>query len=1071
MKAKTGTLALRGAGAALLVTTALHAQGEFVNFEEPQVKPITVATLELGGVPKSFALVCNTPDNSVEVYEGAAPFVFVARVPVGLSPVSVRWNPLAQRFYTCNFLGDSVTAVRLDDAAGVLVPVVERTVRVGDEPTDIAFPFPGEAWVALHSRSRIARVQASDLATLGETVLQKPDPFQPKLITAVKAPRALATLADGRFFALNTQGGHTGSGYDLDLYVEDPHNPPAGSTKHVHLVGQMGTTNTAFALDGLNRRMFVVGGSAQNGGVGVVAVSTEPLGFVQSRLWVVDTQPNGNLDGAPPAVVPEATPSATPNFSLFQSIDLNREYVTGNSAPIPVPLAERVSQPTDVLLVESQPGVVAFVVVACFGSDKVLVLSPDATQNGGYRRAHVDLGVNDPSSGYGAVGPRGLALDPLTGLVWVENRLDHSLAIFSPATPTIVARRNLRQDPTPVPIREGRPFLYSAPLTSGSGMVACASCHVDGRTDGQQWNLGSIGSPLEPIPDKLLDNDDPTFPIEFETAKGVMITQTLQGLVNSNIEDLATQYVTSNAPYHWRGDKPGFQDFNEAFHNLQGMPDLNAGTGLPPAGLSAQQMDQYTTFINTIHYPPNPEQPRTRVYGGSLGANPDDLEQGSGALYGMKLYHIAPSMGPRACVHCHTLPEGSSNTFVLDFGTTGGLLPVSRQNPRENAAVRGLFQREQALIDSFDQTRPSDWTRVAEFGLTHDGIRVIPGAKDQRSINDFDAGFELGDSAAITALMRLRRLNMFLRQFDWGVAPIIGWTMTVDSTHPIDAAMLADMRAAVEEANAGLAVHFRTSGAPQGYYYDVTSSPAVYRRVGGLNALSEAQLLALVQTPDDRLIFQSTPAGSERRVAHVTGNPNVLPGPGPTDVELLPMVPSTSFVDVTRFTAFLDPFPNSPGDFKSIKAMRALEDAARADGIVGVAAQPRHEPPRRFRVAGNDIRIGAKLGLGMDVGTSGSGTTKWLWLDLAPTKYRHVSPAGELVVWETTEELDPKMTMEFLNGGPELNVVRQVSDGDLSVAGQLDPSSWNGFLVDVLNQNGTSVLNPPRKPLSIGDAR
>jgi hypothetical protein len=63
------------------------------------------------------------------------------------------------------------------------------------------------------------------------------------------------------------------------------------------------------------------------------------------------------------------------------------------------------------------------------------------------------------------------------------------------------------------------------------------------------------------------------------------------------------------------------------------------------------------------------------------------------------------------------------------------------------------------------------------------------------------------------------------------------------------------------------------------------------------------------------------------------------------------------------------------------------------------------------------------------------------------------------------------MTMEFLNGGPELNVVRQVSDGDLSVAGQLDPSSWNGFLVDVLNQNGTSVLNPPRKPLSIGDAR
>jgi hypothetical protein len=34
-------------------------------------------------------------------------------------------------------------------------------------------------------------------------------------------------------------------------------------------------------------------------------------------------------------------------------------------------------------------------------------------------------------------------------------------------------------------------------------------------------------------------------------------------------------------------------------------------------------------------------------------------------------------------------------------------------------------------------------------------------------------------------------------------------------------------------------------------------------------------------------------------------------------------------VDVTRFTAFIDPTPNIPDDFGKVAAMRALEDAAR----------------------------------------------------------------------------------------------------------------------------------------------
>src|SRR5262249_47924113 len=123
-----------------------------------------------------------------------------------------------------------------------------------------------------------------------------------------------------------------------------------------------------------------------------------------------------------------------------------------------------------------------------------------------------------------------------------------------------------------------------------------------------------------------------------DNGKGPMITQSLQGLLNFEVAK-GTSLVT-NAPYHWRGDKPDFQAFNEAFVGLQGLPDLNDGdpSTEPNAGVTAQEMDQFTEFINSINYPPNPLEPRTRVYEGSLGGlnNLNSLtETGSGTLVGL----------------------------------------------------------------------------------------------------------------------------------------------------------------------------------------------------------------------------------------------------------------------------------------------------------------------------------------------------------------------------------------------------------------------------------------------------
>src|SRR5258705_184484 len=54
-------------------------------------------------------------------------------------------------------------------------------------------------------------------------------------------------------------------------------------------------------------------------------------------------------------------------------------------------------------------------------------------------------------------------------------------------------------------------------------------------------------------------------------AKGIMVTQSLQGLANFDVKaDGLLRHRFSNAPYHWRGDKKTFLDFNEAFVGLQG---------------------------------------------------------------------------------------------------------------------------------------------------------------------------------------------------------------------------------------------------------------------------------------------------------------------------------------------------------------------------------------------------------------------------------------------------------------------------------------------------------------------
>src|SRR5262249_51869158 len=143
-----------------------------------------------------------------------------------------------------------------------------------------------------------------------------------------------------------------------------------------------------------------------------------------------------------------------------------------------------------------------------------------------------------PGSGYTVVGPRGVAFNAAGTLLFTNGRLDNSLTAINTSNPSAFSRVQM-QDPTPSEIRAGRQFLYSTRFsrrvnaTSGetNGFVSCASCHVDGRTDGLLWDL-SAPTNATPIPVAPNANDAPPgsdkFPFAFQPVqKGPMMTQTL----------------------------------------------------------------------------------------------------------------------------------------------------------------------------------------------------------------------------------------------------------------------------------------------------------------------------------------------------------------------------------------------------------------------------------------------------------------------------------------------------------------------------------------------------------------
>ncbi len=1071
--------------AAPLVVTLLAALGapresatqrSFVNFEIHAVQGLALATIEFdsGAVQgdRQLLLVCNTPDNALEIYD-ALDYELLDRIPTGLAPVTVRWHEGRQCAYTCNHLGDSVTCVSISSTGvnqagdAVIRASLEYTTAVGDEPCDITFlPLsnPEIAAITLRSRNAVTTRLADDMSEIDPRALLQPS-LPGAVFTALKSPGYMQWASDRRLYILDRMDADDtdmNGLFDIDMYAIDGtfvSNPaqddlftPTSPYLNKHF-GGMGTTHHAMAIDQFGSRMFVVGTRARHDVETEVNLAAVETGFVESWLWSVDLIGIGAPTLRPESPNPPAPAAARPSFNL------NRDYAQSQTDVVGVPKPDALAQPTGIALLEdSATGALQKVIVTAFSSDRIGILTPDDTAPGGWTVQRVAINVfNDDAGGernYSRSGPRSIVVsnemsnssgEP--GIAFVLNALDNSVSVIDVGgtSPSELERFQLANDPTFNSIRIGRDFLYSGEH-SGNGTVSCSSCHVDGHTDGIAWDLSEPqdGGPIPPtFKDGLPPGADTT---NFTGKKLRMVTQTLRGLVNFTVTGEAQDLFT-NAPYHWRGDRARFQNFNGAFEGL-----------LDATQLPADDMDRFTKFVNTVRHPPNPEQDPTRRHRGVRGDAMNLFDPlAEGELNGMKIFFSGSDGTGHSCSMCHTLPEGSNNRGV-DAVANGS------PGPLESAALRHMFDRE-AVIRLGNIVPPQNesdqiWTR--RIGITHSGAAI--GDKQRESVNDLTAkfgpnllhfqnvqGFDQVDLDAAADVIA------FVRALDSGVAPRVGHAYTFvpgADNLTVTRAMIEQ----VEEANCDLVAHVEdAAGVRSGWWYDLTmgADGRFVNEETGADA-GFGLLNGMVNNQGATVVVQSVPVGSGRTIASLDGNVATFSGSTPTNLTLEPMAMPTQYEEAGDLERnwILDQQRNPMFDqngvprftFRpSIDAKMTLQTAIAPDFGMAVL---KHEPPRRFRVTGTDILPGALLTIEVKDGTGGSVDLR---LPLFPTI--HTNAAGDRI-WESFVETEDEMQFALLCGGPYLSPVQLVLGLRSTDPTILDPATNNSYSFSVQNEGG-----------------
>jgi YVTN family beta-propeller protein len=798
MRTKYGLLLL-----ALAAGTAM-AQNRVVDWESAQVHPLELTP------DGSRLLAVNTADQRLEVFDVAAAdgsLTPLASIPVGLEPVSVRARGNAEA-WVVNALSDTISVVDLATLR------VTRTLDVGDDPGDVVFAGnPQRAFVSIAEANQVKRYDPADLAAAPAVVALQG-----------RRPRALALSPDGsQVYVAFFESGNATSIVDIPT-VSNPAGPYAGQNPPPNSgttfdppqlaangaaprVAQIVRRNAAGQwLDGNDRNWSnLIGWNVLDHDIAVVATDNLAVSYAD-RLMTTVMALAVKPDGRVAAVGTEALnqmrfePKAQSiflrvrigsfdpaNVAATQVADLNPHLdYTVRSVP-PNVREQSLGDPRGIVFHPADGR--AF--VSGMGSNNVIV-----TDASGTRSARIDVGQ----------GPTGLALNAGGSRLYVLNRFDATISRIDTAALGELGRTAFF-DPTPEAIRQGRPLLYDTHANSGLGQIACASCHVDAKSDFLAWDLGDPQGALKAVNLPCLPGQSCGV---WHPMKGPMLTQSLQGIVNAGA-------------MHWRGDRENVSAFSHAFVGLQ-------GRDTEP---SAADMSRLQNFLALVAYPPNPH----RTADGSLPATLAVTGGNGNPANGRNIFQNQPTLGGGPCTVCHALPLGTRN--IVD----NPQLPLAPQ-PMKAVQLRGLW-------DKVGWSRTSQ-TNLRGFGFNSDSEFDSLGALLQ-------VGFNFGPPA--TAAQARRDVEAFLLTFDTETFATVGRQITFNGANNADPALLARLNVYLAQADAG-SIALIAHSATRGYVYATQAVMLADRE----NSPTTPTALRTAATAAEPVTFTVVPGGTQYRM-------------------------------------------------------------------------------------------------------------------------------------------------------------------------------------------------------------
>jgi len=750
-----------------------------------QVNPSTYANFE-GAVANGVRLsadgtllfVADTADARLSVFSLANPAspVLNAEIPVGVEPVSV--NPRTNNeVWVVNQESDSISIVN------VAKRIVTDTIYVKDEPADVV--FAGSYAFVTEARNNQIQVFNASTHTLAATI---------PLFGAV--PRAMAVSADGTkvYAAFALSGNHSTI---IPAGIAPPPPPPTNpalppapqqgiivdasdpkwypSFIHFTMPDNDVVEINASTL-GINRYFSHVGTINMGLAVNPVTKDIWVANLDALNLVRFETNLNGHF-------VNNRISKISYNSGLSTAYDLN-PGVNYSVLPNPSALSTSLAQPTAVAFDPSG----TFMWVAAFGTDRIARVSAAD----GSVQTRIEIG-NTPGTAVDPAhkrGPRALALNAAAGKLYVLNRISNTLSTIDTATNSVLREQAVGAfDPTPAVIKNGRGFLYDAKL-SGNGNGSCAGCHIDAEMDMLAWDLGDPGGDMAYLQQQFKS-------FTFHPMKGPLVTMTLRGLAGL-------------APYHWRGDRASFAEFNPAFAQLMG------GTQLSDSDMAA-----FTNYINTVLYMPNPNQNLDRSLPSS-GVGPGNAQRGQ-QLYLQS--HTGEVI--LTCNGCHTANPGPGSDLKV---TT---LAGDEFQPFKMTQLRDIYQKL-----SFNSHAAQS---ISGFGLHHEGIAS--------TVTDFFQVF--ADEFTMTDQQEAD-IDSFVQCFDTGTAPAVGYTITLSASNAGDTSRNSDWSTLQSRAAQG-EIDLIAKGTIKGQLHGLLFDPGsgLYTTdVTGLGPFTQAQIQSFLQNGD-----------------------------------------------------------------------------------------------------------------------------------------------------------------------------------------------------------------------------